>query len=40
LLFFDELPMPTDHVLVTGPGPYYVPLMEFDVEKARRDVEG
>ena len=28
-----------DHVLVTGPGPYYAPLMEFDFEKARRDVE-
>src|SRR5579862_8171250 len=21
--FFDELPAPIDHVLVTGPGPYY-----------------
>jgi NAD(P)-dependent dehydrogenase (short-subunit alcohol dehydrogenase family) len=37
--FFDELPAPIDHVLVTGPGPYYAPLSEFDVEKARRDVE-
>ena len=37
--FFDELPTPIDHVLVTGPGPYYAPLAEFDVEKARRDVE-
>jgi NAD(P)-dependent dehydrogenase (short-subunit alcohol dehydrogenase family) len=24
--FFDELPTPIDHVLVTGPGPYYAPL--------------
>src|SRR6476619_702406 len=24
--FFDELPAPIDHVLVTGPGPYYAPL--------------
>jgi hypothetical protein len=24
--FFDELPPPIDHVLVTGPGPYYAPL--------------
>jgi NAD(P)-dependent dehydrogenase (short-subunit alcohol dehydrogenase family) len=24
---------------VTGPGPYYAPLAEFDVDKARRDVE-
>ena len=37
--FFDELPTPIDHVLVTGPGPYYAPLAEFDVEKARRDVD-
>jgi NAD(P)-dependent dehydrogenase (short-subunit alcohol dehydrogenase family) len=37
--FFDELPGPIDHVLVTGPGPYYAPLSEFDVEKARRDVD-
>ena len=37
--FFDELPTPIDHVLVTGPGPYYAPLTEFDVDKARRDVE-
>ena len=37
--FFDELPTPIDHVLVTGPGPYYAPLAELDVEKARRDVE-
>jgi NAD(P)-dependent dehydrogenase (short-subunit alcohol dehydrogenase family) len=37
--FFDELPGPIDHVLVTGPGPYYGPLAEFDLEMARRDVE-
>jgi NAD(P)-dependent dehydrogenase (short-subunit alcohol dehydrogenase family) len=37
--FFDELPAPIDHVLVTGPGPYYAPLAEFEVEKARRDVD-
>ena len=37
--FFDGLPAPVDHVLVTGPGPYYAPLPEFEVEKARRDVE-
>src|SRR3974390_2866597 len=24
--FFDDLPAPIDHVLVTGPGPYYAPL--------------
>ncbi|MCW3061875.1 MAG: putative oxidoreductase [Capsulimonas sp.] len=37
--FFDDLPTPIDHVLVTGPGPYYAPLADFDIEKARRDVE-
>ena len=37
--FFDELPAPIDHVLVTGSGPYYAPLAEIDLEKARRDVE-
>ena len=37
--FFDELPTPIDHVLVTGPGPYYSPLAELDIEKARRDVD-
>ena len=37
--FFGELPSTIDHVLVTGPGPYYAPLAEFDLEKARRDVE-
>jgi NAD(P)-dependent dehydrogenase (short-subunit alcohol dehydrogenase family) len=37
--FFDELPTTIDHVLVTGPGPYYAPLAEFDFQKARRDIE-
>jgi len=37
--FFNELTTPIDHVLVTGPGPYYTPLAEFDIEKARRDIE-
>ena len=37
--FFEELPGPVDHVLVTGPGPYYAPLQEFDFDEARRDVE-
>src|SRR6202030_4523116 len=38
-MFFDELPTPIDHVLVTGPGPYYAPLAELDFEKAHRHVE-
>ena|ERR1700723_145189 len=37
--FFEQIPTPIDHVLVTGPGPYYSPLAEFEIEKARHDVE-
>ena len=37
--FFNDLPAPVDHVLVTGPGPYYASLEDFDFEKARRDIE-
>jgi NAD(P)-dependent dehydrogenase (short-subunit alcohol dehydrogenase family) len=37
--FFDDLPGPVDHVLVTGPGPYYAPLAELDLAAARRDVD-
>ena len=37
--FFDELPTPIDHVLLTGPGPPAVPSAGFDVEAARREVD-
>ena len=37
--FFDALPTPIDHLLVTGPGPYYAPLAEFDLDSARRDID-
>lgn len=37
--FFDEMTTPVDHVLVTGPGPYYAELSDFDFDKARRDIE-
>ena len=37
--FFEELPAPVDHVLVTGPGPYYALLQELDLDRARRDLE-
>ena len=37
--FFNELPARIDHVLLTGQGPYYATLAEFDFDKARRDVE-
>jgi NAD(P)-dependent dehydrogenase (short-subunit alcohol dehydrogenase family) len=34
--FFNELPTPVDHVLVTGPGPYYAPLADLDRDRAHR----
>ncbi|HEY7099797.1 MAG TPA: SDR family oxidoreductase [Terriglobales bacterium] len=37
--FFNDLPEPVDHVLLTGPGPYYAPLSDFDFDRARRDIE-
>ena len=37
--FFDALPAPIDHLLVTGPGPYYAPLAEFDLDAAHRDID-
>jgi len=37
--FFKQLPRQIDHVLVTGPGPYYALLADFDFAKARRDIE-
>ncbi len=37
--FFDELPSPIDHVMVTGPGPYYAPLADFDFDAARTEVD-
>jgi NAD(P)-dependent dehydrogenase (short-subunit alcohol dehydrogenase family) len=37
--FFDGLPTPIDHALVSGAGPYYSPPAELEIEKARRDVE-
>jgi NAD(P)-dependent dehydrogenase (short-subunit alcohol dehydrogenase family) len=37
--FFAEQPAPIDHVLVTGPGPYYAPLADMDFDEVRRDVE-
>ena len=37
--FFGRLSTGIDHVLVTGPGPYYAPLADLDLDAARRDVE-
>jgi NAD(P)-dependent dehydrogenase (short-subunit alcohol dehydrogenase family) len=36
--FFQELPRPVDHVLVTAGAPYYAPLAEMDLADARRYV--
>jgi NAD(P)-dependent dehydrogenase (short-subunit alcohol dehydrogenase family) len=33
--FFDELPATIDHVLVTGPGPRYMPMLEMDADQVR-----
>ena len=37
--FFDGLAAPVDHVIVTGPGPYYAPLAELDRDRAHRDFD-
>ena len=37
--FFEELPGPVDHILVTGSGPYYAPLSEMDFARARQSVD-
>lgn len=36
---FDDLPEPVNHILVTGPGPYYAPLEDFELEKALGEIE-
>jgi NAD(P)-dependent dehydrogenase (short-subunit alcohol dehydrogenase family) len=36
--FFDELPIPVDHVMVRAGGPYYARLTDIDFEQARRNV--
>ncbi len=38
--FFDGLPEPIDHVLVTGPGPSYVPLLEMNGDQVRDELAG
>ena len=37
--FFDELPTPVDHVMITAGGPYYARLTDIDFEQARRTVD-
>jgi NAD(P)-dependent dehydrogenase (short-subunit alcohol dehydrogenase family) len=36
--FFEGLPGQIDHVMVTGPGPDYVPLLEMDADQVRHGV--
>src|ERR1700754_2871379 len=36
--FFAELAGPIDHVMVTGPGPHYGPLLETSADDVRREV--
>ena len=37
--FFDELPTPVDHIMLTAGGPYYARLADLDFAKARQNVE-
>jgi len=37
--FFAGLPETVDHVMVTGPGPYYAPLADLDRDRAHRDFD-
>jgi NAD(P)-dependent dehydrogenase (short-subunit alcohol dehydrogenase family) len=37
--FFEELPAPIDHLMVTAGAPYYGPLATMDFDQAGRDVE-
>jgi NAD(P)-dependent dehydrogenase (short-subunit alcohol dehydrogenase family) len=37
--FFDDLPQPIDHLMVSGGGPYYAPLAEMDFAEVRADIE-
>jgi NAD(P)-dependent dehydrogenase (short-subunit alcohol dehydrogenase family) len=37
--FFDELPAPVDHIMVTAGGPYYARLADIDFEQARRNID-
>ena len=38
--FFEDLPTPIDHVMVTGPGPHYKPPLEMDTDEARAALGG
>jgi NAD(P)-dependent dehydrogenase (short-subunit alcohol dehydrogenase family) len=36
--FFEGLPKPIDHLMVSGSGPYYAPLAEMDFAKVHQDL--
>ena len=38
--FFEGVPGPIDHVMVTGPGPRYAPLLEMDAADVREVLSG
>jgi NAD(P)-dependent dehydrogenase (short-subunit alcohol dehydrogenase family) len=38
--FFEDLPDPIDHVMVTGPGPDYASMLDMDAEQVRRAIGG
>jgi NAD(P)-dependent dehydrogenase (short-subunit alcohol dehydrogenase family) len=37
--FFEGLPTPVDHVMVTAGAPYYAPMPEMDLDRVREDLE-
>jgi NAD(P)-dependent dehydrogenase (short-subunit alcohol dehydrogenase family) len=37
--FFEALPTPVDHVMVTAGAPYYAPMPEMDLDRVREDLE-
>jgi NAD(P)-dependent dehydrogenase (short-subunit alcohol dehydrogenase family) len=37
--FFADLPTPIDHILLTAGSPYYAPLADLDLDRARREVD-
>jgi NAD(P)-dependent dehydrogenase (short-subunit alcohol dehydrogenase family) len=37
--FFEELPSPIDHIMITAGGPYYAPLAEIDFDRALRSLD-
>jgi len=38
--FFQDLPAPIDHVLITAGGPHYAPLLEMDADEVRQELSG